>query len=137
MSEVENPSLSGSEPQPRLSTADIASSGARSSNDVERRDYDPATGADDDGAPLFPQGDADRFRDRWMDIQVGFVDEPRSAVEQADGLVAESIKRLAEVFAEERARLEAQWGRGDDVSTEDLRQALRRYRSFFSRLLSV
>ena len=137
MSEVENQSLSDAETQPRLSTADIASSGAAPNSADTQRVCDPAAVAEDDGAPLFPQEDAERFRHRWMDIQVGFVDEPRSAVEQADGLVAESIKRLAEVFAEERAQLERQWGRGDDVSTEDLRQALRRYRSFFSRLLSV
>ena len=62
---------------------------------------------------------------------------PGSAVEQADGLVASAMKRLAEVFAEERSRLEQQWDRGDNVSTEDLRIALQRYRSFFQRLLSV
>jgi len=69
--------------------------------------------------------------------QTAFVDEPRSAVEQADGLVAAAMKRLAEVFAEERSRLEQQWDRGDNVSTEDLRIALQRYRSFFQRLLSI
>ena len=77
------------------------------------------------------------LRNRWTDIQAGFVDEPRHAVEQADSLVAEAIKRLAETFANERNQLEGQWDRGGDVSTEDLRQALQRYRSFFSRLLSV
>jgi hypothetical protein len=65
------------------------------------------------------------------------VDEPRRAVEQADNLVAGTMKRLAEVFAEERGKLEGQWDKGENVSTEDLRLALRRYRSFFSRLLSV
>jgi hypothetical protein len=65
------------------------------------------------------------------------VDEPRKAVEQADGLVASTMKRLAEVFAEERSKLEKQWDRGDNVSTEDLRVALQRYRSFFHRLLSI
>jgi len=65
------------------------------------------------------------------------VDEPRRSVEQADALVAEVIKRLANSFAEERSKLEGQWGRGGDVSTEDLRVALRRYRSFFDRLLNV
>ena len=63
--------------------------------------------------------------------------EPRKAVEQADGLVASAMKRLAEVFAEERSKLEQQWDRGDSVSTEDLRLALRRYRSFFERLLAA
>ena len=70
-------------------------------------------------------------------MQTAFVDEPRRAVEQADGLVASAMKRLAEVFAEERSKLEKQWDRGDNVSTEDLRVALQRYRSFFQRLLSV
>ncbi len=65
------------------------------------------------------------------------MDEPRKAVEQADGLVASAMKRLAEVLADERAGLEKQWDRGDNVSTEDLRVALQRYRSFFDRLLSV
>ena len=88
-------------------------------------------------APLFPTNDAETFRSRWTDVQTGFVDEPRHAVEQADGLVAEMMKQLAEVFADERSKLEEQWSRGDDISTEDLRQALRRYRSFFDRLLSV
>jgi hypothetical protein len=87
--------------------------------------------------PLFPTNDAETFRSRWTEVQTGFVDEPRHAVEQADGLVAEMMKQLAEVFADERSKLEEQWSRGDDISTEDLRQALRRYRSFFDRLLSV
>lgn len=86
---------------------------------------------------LFPDNETNDFRKRWTDIQTGFVDEPRRAVEQADALVAEVIKRLADSFAAERSKLEGQWGRGDDVSTEDLRIALRRYRWFFDRLLSV
>ena len=88
-------------------------------------------------APLFHEEEGRGFRSRWEAIQTGFVDEPRTAVEQADALVAEVIKRLAEVFANERTTLEQQWGRGDNVSTEDLRIALKRYRSFFERLLSV
>jgi len=87
--------------------------------------------------PLFPTDEAEQLRCRWTDIQAGFVDEPRQAVQDADGLVAAAIKRMAETFAEERTRLEGQWDRGDEVSTEDLRVALRRYRSFFDRILSV
>jgi len=87
--------------------------------------------------PLCPTGEAESFRGRWVEVQTGFVDEPRHAVEQADSMVAEMMKRLATVFADERGKLEEQWSRGDDISTEDLRQALRRYRSFFDRLLSV
>lgn len=88
-----------------------------------------------DNAPLL--ADADGFQARWEEIQVRFVDEPRGAVEDADALVATVMKRLAEGFAQERERLEAQWGRGEDISTEDLRVALQRYRSFFQRLLST
>jgi len=77
------------------------------------------------------------LRNRWKGVQTAFVVEPRRAVEQADGLVASAMKRLAEVFAQERSKLENQWDRGDNVSTEDLRIALQRYRSFFHRLLSV
>jgi hypothetical protein len=89
----------------------------------------------DDAAPLLPDGEG--FQSRWEEIQVRFVDEPRGAVEDADALVATVMQRLAEGFAQERERLEAQWGRGEDISTEDLRIALQRYRSFFQRLLST
>jgi hypothetical protein len=75
------------------------------------------------------------FRKRWETVQTGFVDEPRRAVEQADALVAEVIKQLVGSFAEERGRLEGQWSQGNEASTEDLRVALQRYRSFFDRLL--
>jgi hypothetical protein len=87
--------------------------------------------------PLFSAEEAKDFRGRWDAIQVKFVDEPRPVVEQADSLVALAMKRLAEMFAAERARLEGQWDRGENVSTEDLRLALQRYRSFFGRILSV
>jgi hypothetical protein len=90
-----------------------------------------------EAGPLFSQEEARTLRARWDAIQVGFVDEPRRSVEEADSLVATAMKRLAEQFAEERSRLEGQWDRGGDVSTEDLRIALRRYRSFFGRLLAV
>jgi hypothetical protein len=92
---------------------------------------------DDTSAPLFASGDAEGFRSRWTDIQAGFVDDPRHSVEQADGLVAEVIKNLADAFANERTGLEQRWQEGTDPSTEDLRVALRRYRSFFDRLLSM
>jgi len=87
--------------------------------------------------PLFANQESEDFRHHWNEIQTGFVDEPRQAVERADELVASAIKRLAEIFATERASLEDQWARGGDASTEDLRVALRRYRAFFDRLLSV
>jgi hypothetical protein len=87
--------------------------------------------------PLFPDTDAGDFRRRWTEVQTSFVDEPRHAVQQADELVAGLMKRLAETFASERANLEHQWDRGEDVTTEDLRLVMQRYRSFFDRLLSI
>ena len=86
--------------------------------------------------PLFPDDELHNFRARWDQIQTSFVDEPREAVEQADNLVANVVKRIAEQFSNERAKLEEQWAKGDNVSTEDLRQGLKRYRAFFDRLLS-
>ena len=112
------------------STADVA-------RDLERPETRERSNAEEGPSTLFPENETNDFRTRWTDIQTGFVDEPRRAVEQADALVAEVIKRLANSFAEERSKLEGQWGRGDDVSTEDLRVSLRRYRSFFDRLLNV
>ena len=95
------------------------------------------TQAQEQHAPLLPNDQADRFTSRWQEIQTGFVDEPRESVEQADALVADLMKRLSSSFSEERKHLENQWDQGDDVSTEELRVALTRYRSFFERLLSA
>jgi hypothetical protein len=94
------------------------------------------TGATSAG-PLLATDDAEGFRARWTDVQNGFVDAPRQAVEQADGLVAELMQHLARTFSEERGRLESQWDRGDEVPTDDLRTAFQRYRSFFERLLAT
>ena len=91
--------------------------------------------ADEAREPLLPSDQSERFTSRWQEIQAGFVDEPQQSVEQADALVADLMQRLAAIFAQEREQLEAQWAQGDDVSTEDLRVALMRYRSFFDRLL--
>lgn len=116
-----------------LSTADlVAANGARGASTAKI-----VTEAPGSNLPLFAQNDAQDLHSRWEKVQIGFVDEPRKAVESADELVASTIKRLAEVFAAERQKLEAEWDKTDNVSTEDLRIALRRYRSFFDRLLSV
>jgi hypothetical protein len=140
----------------RLTTADIVA-GARSTTEgtaggttatgqtpsaaaVPNAGGEGSTQATDGGerpAPLFPSGRSEDLREQWRTIQANFVDDPRQAVQEADGLVAQVIKELAESFAKERSGLEKQWGRDNDVSTEDLRVALRRYRSFFHRLLSV
>lgn len=96
----------------------------------------PAKTAEPSAGQLFPDVELHNFRARWDQVQTSFVDEPRQAVQQADSLVANVFKRIAEQFSTERAQLEKQWDSGDNVSTEDLRQALKRYRSFFDRLLT-
>jgi len=87
--------------------------------------------------PLFSESEMGDFRSQWSKVQTGFVDEPRRTVEDADKLVASVMQRLAEGFANERSALEKQWESGDNVSTEDLRLALQRYRSFLDRLLKL
>ena len=112
-----------------ITTADLANANER---------QEPVRNQQQDGmGPLLPQDFVQECRSRWDQIQTGFVDEPRVAVQQADELVAQAIKRLAENFATARNQLEEQWDRGDNVSTEDLRVALRKYRTFFQKLLSV
>ena len=117
------------EPEQRtLSTADFAAAG--------KPDGD---GRHEGDAPvqLFPPDMAGDFRSRWDAVQIGFVDDPRKAVREADELVAQVMKNLADSFANERTRLESQMGQDGGASTEDLRVALQRYRSFFHRLLSL
>jgi hypothetical protein len=101
---------------------------------LEALDRAPAVSAP---MPLFSESEIGDLRSQWSKIQTGFVDEPRRTVEGADKLVAAVMQRLAEGFANERSSLEKQWDRGDNVSTEDLRIALQRYRSFFDRLLKL
>jgi hypothetical protein len=86
---------------------------------------------------LLPENSLDALRREWERVQVGFVDEPRQAVEQADRLVNDLVDQLMNTFAREREHLEETWRKGDQASTEDLRVALQRYRSFFQRLLTV
>ena len=86
---------------------------------------------------LFAMDDLSGLRSRWDDVQAGFVDDPRQCVQKADGLVSDVVDQLTDGFAHARAQLEEQWARGEEVSTEDLRLALTRYREFFQRLLAV
>ena len=86
---------------------------------------------------MFEENETNDFRSRWQSIQTDFIDDPRRCVERADELVSETMKRLSQIFTDERTRLEQSWDQGDNVSTEDLRLAFQRYRSFFDRLLSV
>ncbi|MPZ23025.1 MAG: hypothetical protein GEU28_05665 [Dehalococcoidia bacterium] len=120
-----------------LATADLAATGSQNQATEEEIPEDLRATRTDEETSLLPADQAETLRRRWDEIQGNFVDEPRTAVEGADGLVAETMQRLADVFASERSNLERQWDSGEDVSTEDLRVALQRYRSFFNRLLSV
>ena len=99
----------------------------------------PVAGAPErvETTPLFQQHDLGDSRRRWQDVQASFVDDPRTAVKNADELVASLMTKLAQMFADERSKLEHEWDQGENVSTENLRLALQRYRSFFDRLLSV
>lgn len=117
-----------------ITTADLLRPRQEMRGQMDRERPD---GAAPQGEPLFPGPELEEFRRRWSEIQTNFVDEPRSSVERADQLVASVIQRLTQVFADERSRMERDWSKGGEVSTEDLRQALRRYRSFFDRLLSM
>jgi len=136
----------------KLSTTDFVATGERTDvrnvpiREEEERIEETTMSASGGGArmvketpaaPLFAETESQDFRSKWDQIQIGFVDEPRKAVQDADSLVAQTMKRLAEIFSDERKKMEAQWDRGDDVSTEDLRMALHRYRSFFNRLLAM
>ena len=87
--------------------------------------------------PLFETDEAKRFRTQWLNIQSKFVDDPRESVKQADELVASVLKSVTMGFSDRRVALEQQWNSGEDISTEDLRVALKRYRSFFDRLLTL
>jgi hypothetical protein len=129
-----------------LTTADLAAAAEPSAarrqtarevgQSLQNRTPEPAR-EDEQLAPLFSADLAQEFRSRWDAVQGGFVDDPRQAVRQGDELVAQVMKSLAESFANERAKLEAQLDQRGDASTENLRIVLRRYRSFFERLLSV
>lgn len=134
----------------KLSTADMVEAGQPDHRNPPRPDRGPDDRSVDMQSPqahtleagdhpsrLLPTEEGGELRHRWDTIQTGFVDEPRRAVKEADSLVAQTMKRVAEVFAQERESLEKQWTRGEDVSTEDLRVAMKRYRSFFDRLLAA
>jgi hypothetical protein len=134
--EIANPTTPRSQYQDRNTSADTVVVDEPRDIEGTRALVPEQTTPNDRPGQLFPDNELNALRARWDKAQIGFVDEPRAAVEQADSLVATVVKRIAEQFAAERAELEHQWDRGDNVSTEDLRQALRRYRSFFDRLLA-
>ena len=130
-----------------LTTSDLATAAETrtAQREVERNVNEPPTEnrnaevitEDEQLAPLFSPDAAKEFRSRWDAIQSSFVDDPKRAVRQGDELVAQVLKSLTETFSNERSRLEGQLDQSDKASTENLRVALRRYRSFFERLLSL
>ncbi|MEU1564068.1 hypothetical protein ABZ504_27065 [Streptomyces mirabilis] len=95
----------------------------------------PGAHADDEAPQLLTPQDEEGFRTRWQEVQNRFLDDPRGAVHTADALVADVMQKLAATFADHKQELEGQWSRGEQANTEDLRLALRHYRSFFNRLL--
>ncbi|MET7315965.1 hypothetical protein ABZX83_11280 [Streptomyces thermoviolaceus] len=100
-------------------------------------DAGQAATAEEESPRLLSPEDEQGFRDRWKEAQSRFVDDPREAVHTADTLVAEVMQTLAATFAQHKQELESQWSQGEQADTEALRRALRRYRSFFNRLLST
>jgi hypothetical protein len=107
---------------------------------TEQMPADPAAqepAAREVDAPLLDDETAEPFMTRWSEVQARFVDDPRQAVQDADGLVAELMQSLAQRFSQHKGGLEEQWNRGDEPDTESLRLALQQYRSFFDRLLST
>lgn len=119
--------------------AGLQATPAEPNMDAPVAEQDPASAeapSDATSGPLVPEHDAMDFRSRWEATQQGFVDEPRTAVTDADRLVGEVLERLSTTFEEQHHELERQWADGEP-STEDLRTALQRYRTFFERLLTI
>jgi hypothetical protein len=148
--ETQKESYVQTEQQRKTSTEDVAPSDQQQNQQSadygsSRREFEPmgqreqtqpmGQGISQDDGTLMGGQEMQKFSSQWNSIQAAFVDEPRKAVEQADKLVAEVIEHMSTTFANERKNLEGQWSRGDQVSTEDLRVALQRYRQFFQSLL--
>jgi len=139
-----NTSMEGESRERNLTTADLAASANRpaaspSDRSVREANIDGVQTSKQEAklAPLFNDEAAQAFRSQWDVVQRSFVDDPQEAVRAGDELVAQVIKSLAESFSEQRSVLEGELGQTDQSSTENLRLALRRYRSFFERLLNV
>lgn len=123
----------GAEPrhaEPPLETVDATS-------DFETPAQPAAARPPETSDQLFGDGEQSSFQSRWTEVQAAFVDDPRDCVQKADLLVSDVVDRLTAGFSQARSGLEEQWSRGEQVSTEDLRLALKRYRDFFERLLAV
>jgi hypothetical protein len=140
-----NTSMNGEPRERNLTTADLAasankppsSSSGRSVLEINTGEVAQIRKEEAKLAPLFTEDEAADFRSRWDVVQSGFVDDPQQAVRAGDELVAQVIKSLAETFSNQRSTLEGELNQADQSSTENLRLALRCYRSFFERLLTI
>src|SRR4051812_47519052 len=115
--DVDRERLQGQAPRERLTTADVARAASGEPPQQPEQAALTPRASSAEATPLLAREALDEFKSRWIDIQTGFVDEPRAAVERADELVALAVKRLAESFAQEREQLESQWAREGNVST--------------------
>jgi len=126
------------EKQMNMDVVDTTEGQAENEQKTEERTDENRTSTEEEFAPLFENNEAEQFRSDWLNIQSRFVDDPRDAVKEADELVAAVIKSITRSFADRRISLENQWNSEENnISTEDLRVAIKRYRSFFNRLLSL
>jgi hypothetical protein len=123
-------------PQPR-EQANWSEQQAVSDGDSRVTNHAEVSPSKESDRALFAEDDLEQLTARWDSVQAAFVDDPRECVQRADGLVSDVVKRITSDFSNARARLEDQWARGEEASTEDLRVALKQYREFFQRLLAV
>ena len=131
--EPEPPSEGRSAPAGVTTDVGSATAASREREPIPAEDSNAAAGSDS----LLSAGARQELGTRWSEIQANFVDHPQGSVQEADALVVDVMQRVTGSLSNERERLESQWRQGDDVSTEDLRVALTRYRTFFDRLLSA
>jgi hypothetical protein len=136
----DEPSLPSSATSP-VASADpsTASDGAEPSGEAPAvsAEHSSVTRESSTAEVLFADDELADLRGRWAGVQAAFVDDPKDCVQKADVLVSDLVEQLTTGFADARSRLEDQWARGEEASTEDLRVALMHYREFFERLLAV
>jgi hypothetical protein len=143
--QTESPTVGRESATEGAESSTVGADVSMSETDSTRQTESPTVGSESapEGAvpsteeSLFAEDELSGLRVRWADVQAAFVDDPRECVHKADGLVSDVVDQLTTGFSEARSRLESQWARGEQASTEELRLALKRYREFFERLLAV
>ena len=96
----------------------------------------PGASAGDPVAALWGADLVAGYRARWQQLQLGFVDNPHAATEDAAALVDEAVQSLVGALDKQRQSLD-DWQRHDDADTEVMRAALQNYREFLDRLLGM